>query len=43
MFGIEEAIKEIESIGERRAGLGFGTDGAVIKVYSIWRSEELVQ
>ena len=31
-FGIESAIKEVESIGERREGLSFGTDGAVIKV-----------
>lgn len=30
--GIESAIKEIERIGEIRADLGFGTDGAVIKV-----------
>ena len=41
MFGIEEAIKEIESIGERRAGLGFGTDGAVIKVDDLDLREEL--
>lgn len=31
-IGIENAIKEIERIGEIRADLGFGTDGAVIKV-----------
>ena len=30
--GIEEAIKEVESIGERRESLTFGTDGAVVKV-----------
>lgn len=30
--GIESAIREIERIGEIRASLGFGTDGAVIKV-----------
>ena len=30
--GIESAIKEIERIGEIRESLGFGTDGAVIKV-----------
>jgi DNA ligase (NAD+) len=41
VFGIEEAIKEIESIGERRAGLGFGTDGAVIKVDDLDLREEL--
>ena len=32
MFGIESAIREIESIGERLESLRFGTDGAVIKV-----------
>jgi len=42
VFGIEEAIKEIESIGERRAGLGFGTDGAVIKVDNLKFREILV-
>ena len=31
-IGIESAIKEIKRIGEIRADLGFGTDGAVIKV-----------
>ncbi len=31
-IGIESAIKEVNSIGERREGLSFGTDGAVIKV-----------
>ena len=30
--GIEEAIKEIERIGEKRESLSFGTDGAVVKV-----------
>lgn len=30
--GIEAAIKEVEKIGEKRPSLGFGTDGAVIKV-----------
>ena len=32
MCGIEAAIKEVEKIGEKRPSLGFGTDGAVIKV-----------
>ena len=31
-IGIEAAIKEVEKIGEKRPSLGFGTDGAVIKV-----------
>ncbi len=31
-IGIDAAIREVESIGERREGLSFGTDGAVIKV-----------
>jgi len=39
--GIETAIKEIESIGERREGLNFGTDGAVIKVDDLKLREEL--
>lgn len=29
---IEEAIEEIKKIGEKRASLNFGTDGAVVKV-----------
>ena len=29
---VEEAIKEIEKIGEKRYSLSFGIDGAVIKV-----------
>lgn len=40
-IGIENAIKEVESIGERRASLGFGTDGAVIKVDDLNLREDL--
>lgn len=40
-IGIEEAIKEVESIGERREGLSFGTDGAVIKVDDLHSREIL--
>ena len=40
-IGIEEAIKEIERIGERREELGFGTDGAVIKVDNLNLRETL--
>lgn len=39
--GIEEAIKEIQRIGEERENLGFGTDGAVIKVDNLQLREDL--
>ena len=38
---IDEAIKEIEKIGENREGLSFGIDGAVIKVDSLSQREIL--
>ncbi len=41
MFGIEATIREVESIGQRRASLGFGTDGAVIKVDNLKLREDL--
>lgn len=40
-LGIEEAIKEIQNIGEIRESLGFGTDGAVIKVDNLSLRETL--
>lgn len=40
-LGIEAAIKEIEEIGEKRESLGFGTDGAVIKVDNLNLRETL--
>ena len=38
---IDEAIKEIEKIGENREGLSFGIDGAVIKVDDLAQREIL--
>ena len=38
---IEDAIKEIEKIGEKRETLSFGIDGAVIKVDNLEQREQL--
>ena len=38
---IEEAITEVEKIGQNRDGLGFGIDGAVVKVDDLRQREEL--
>ena len=40
-LSIEEAIKEIEKIGENRDSLSFGIDGAVIKVDNLEQREVL--
>ena len=40
-IGIDSAIKEVERIGDIRESLGFGTDGAVIKVDNLELREKL--
>ncbi len=39
--GIEEAIEEVEKIGENRENFSFGTDGAVVKVDNLKLREKL--